>query len=329
MRRRVPGGYSRGLAIVLSVAGAIFVVVHFADLERFLRLLRQAQPIWLLAAVGLQALTYISVAMGWKQVLAKAENPRKLSSLLPIALSKLFADQAVPAAGMGGNLLLIDRLTRLGVSRGTAAATLIVSLIGYYVAYAFLALVMILVLWLQRDATPLLVGLVTAFLMIALAIPSLALWLRKRGSKPLPPRIERFKPIARLLEVIGDAPAALVKDRRLLVHVSVCNSLVFLADSMTLAVVMMAMGLPFAPGAAFLGLMAGSISGTLSPIPMGLGTFEAAATAMLVSLGAPFEGALASVLVLRGFTLWLPLFPSFYLLRKGGYVNRAEGPEGR
>lgn len=188
MRRRVPGGYSRGLAIVLSVAGAIFVVVHFADLERFLRLLRQAQPIWLLAAVGLQALTYISVAMGWKQVLAKAENPRKLSSLLPIALSKLFADQAVPAAGMGGNLLLIDRLTRLGVSRGTAAATLIVSLIGYYVAYAFLALVMILVLWLQRDATPLLVGLVTAFLMIALAIPSLALWLRKRGSKPLPPQ---------------------------------------------------------------------------------------------------------------------------------------------
>lgn len=315
-----PTRLSRGLALLLGVAGAIFVVVHFADLERFLALLEQARPIWLLPAVGFQAVTYASVAFGWKLVLAQAEKPLPLKNLLPIALSKLFADQAVPAAGMGGNLLLIDRLTRLGVTRGTAAASLIVSLIGYYVAYAFLALVMIFVLWLQEDATPLLVGLVTTFLLVALAIPSLALWLRKRGSEPLPPRIERFKPLAKLLEVIGDAPAALVRDHRLLAKVSFCNALVFLADAMTLAAIMLAFGLPFLPGAAFLALMAGSISGTLSPIPMGLGTFEAAATAILASLNIPFEEALASVLVLRGFTLWLPLFPAFYLLRKGGHA---------
>ncbi len=319
---------SRSLALFLGVAGAIFLIAHFADLEHFLALLEQAQPIWLLPAIGFQAMTYMAVAQGWKLVLAKAEKPLSLQKLLPIALSKLFADQAMPAAGMGGNLLLIDRLTRLGVTRGTAAASLIVSLIGYYVAYAFLAVVMIFVLWLQKDATPLLVGLVTTFLLVAVAIPSLALWLRKRGSEPLPPRIERFKPLAKLLEVIGDAPAALVKDHRLLAKVTLCNALVFLADAMTLATVMLAFGLPFLPGAAFLALMAGSISATLSPIPMGLGTFEAAATAILASLNIPFESALASVLVLRGFTLWLPFFPSFYLLRKGGSaVGGSTGPD--
>lgn len=318
---------SRGLALFLAIAGTLFVVVHFADLERFLALLEQARPIWLLPAFGFQAVTYTSVAWGWRLVLAEADKPLPLKKLLPIALSKLFADQVVPAAGMGGNLLLIDRLTRQGVTRGTAAASLTVSLIGYYVAYAFLALVMIFVLWLQQDATPLLVGLVTTFLLVALAIPSLALWLRKRGSEPLPPQIERFKPLAKLLEVVGDAPAALVRDRRLLAKVTFCNALVFLADAMTLTAVMLAFGLPFVPEAAFLALMAGSISGTLSPIPMGLGTFEAAATAILVSLNFPFEGALASVLVLRGFTLWLPLFPSFYLLRKSGHAVGSDGAD--
>jgi hypothetical protein len=49
-------------------------------------------------------------------------------------LGKLFADHVIPSAGIGGNVLLIDRLTALGAPRGAAVATLLVSLIGYYAA---------------------------------------------------------------------------------------------------------------------------------------------------------------------------------------------------
>ncbi|WP_324827928.1 lysylphosphatidylglycerol synthase transmembrane domain-containing protein [Qipengyuania zhejiangensis] len=321
--------FSRRLAIALAIAGAVFAVMHFGDLEHFLALLRQAEPIWLLVAIALQFGTYASVAYGWKSVLKRAASPRPLIQLLPIAVSKLFADQAIPSAGIGGHVLLIDRLTSLGVPRSAAAATLIISLLGYYVAYAVLAVVMLVVLWLHKDATPLLVGLVTAFLLVALAIPLLALWLRNRGSKPLPPRIERFTPIAKLLTVIGEAPAELVRDHGLLGRVAVCNAAVFLADSMTLAIIFMALGMPFEPGTAFLALMAGSISATLSPIPMGLGSFEAAAVAMLVSLGVAFEGGLTAVLLLRGLTLWLPLIPSFFLLRKGMHASNGRDGRGR
>ncbi|GGE00407.1 hypothetical protein GCM10011515_20280 [Tsuneonella deserti] len=65
--------------------------------------------------------------------------------------------------------------------------------------------------------------------------------------------------------------------------------------------------------------MAGSIAATLAPIPLGLGTFEASATAMLVALHIPFEAALTGVLLLRGLTLWLPLIPGLLLLRAGLY----------
>lgn len=310
---------ARLLAWLIGLAALVLLLRHFADLEHFLTLARQTQPVWLLVALALQAGTYVAVARGWVIVLRRARAPQPLRKLLPVAVSKLFADQALPGAGLGGHVLLVDRLMALGTPRSTAVAALLISMVGYYAAYAVLALLMLLVLWLHRHATPLLVGLVTTFLLVALAIPALALWLRHRGSQPLPPWLERLGPVRKILVIIGEAPGELVGDRRLLVLVSLLNGCVFIADSATLATCLLAVGLPFEPATAFLALMAGSIAATLAPIPLGLGSFEASATAMLSSLGIPFEAALTATLLLRGLTLWLPLLPSLVMMRRGGH----------
>lgn len=308
---------TRLLAAMIVLAALVLIVRHFSDLEHFVALARHAQPLWLLVALALQAGTYVAVAQGWAILLRRAGAPQPLRKLLPVAVSKLFADQALPGAGLGGHVLLVDRLTALGTPRSTAIAALLISMVGYYAAYAALALLMLLVLWLHRHATPLLVGLITTFLLIALAIPTLALWLRHRGSQPLPPWLERLRPVGKILAILGEAPGDLVGDRRLLVLVSLLNGSVFLADSGTLAACLLALGLPFEPATAFLALMAGSIAATLAPIPLGLGSFEASSTAMLGSLGIPFEAALTATLLLRGLTLWLPLVPSLVMMRAG------------
>jgi uncharacterized membrane protein YbhN (UPF0104 family) len=49
---------------------------------------------------------------------------------------------------------------------------------------------------------------------------------------------------------------------------------------------------------------------------MGLGTFEATCVAMLRTLGVPLEAALMATLLLRGFTLWLPMLPGLLLARR-------------
>lgn len=301
-----------GLAIAALVAG----VLHFGELEHVAAIARQAQPAWLLAALLFQLSTYVFVALGWQAVLRTAGASRPFSRLLRVAFAKLFADQVIPSAGMGGNLLLVDRLTALGVPRGTAVATLLVAMIGYYAAYAMLALLMLFTLWLQSAASPLLVGLVTSFLLVALAIPLLALWLRRRGSQPLPAWVEGMRPIRALLDVVGEAPEQLVSNRRLLLVVTAFNALVFLADAATLAACLTALGQPLLPGTAFIALMMASIAATLAPIPMGLGSFEATSTAMLGALGVQVEAALAATLLLRALTLWLPLVPGLLLFRK-------------
>lgn len=311
------GRITRLLAVAITLTAMVLLVTHFGDLEHFVALARQARPLWLIVALALQMGTYTAVALGWRAVLHHAGFPQPLHRLLPVAVSKLFADQALPGAGLGGHVLLVDRLTALGTPRGTAVATLLVSMAGYYASYAILAVLMLLVLWIHQDATPLLVGLVTAFLLVALAIPTLALWLRYRGSQPLPPQLERLGPVRKLLTLVGEAPADLVGNRRLLILVTLFWACVFLADSATLAACLLALGFPFMPGTAFLALMAGSITATLAPIPMGLGSFEATSTAMMSSLGIPFEAALTATLLLRGMTLWLPLLPSLVMMRSG------------
>lgn len=309
-------GWSEGLISFLFFAGLVVAASHLTEVERSAAVARHAQPLWLGVAVLLQASTYLWVALGWREVLRKTAQPPPLPRLVRTALVKLFADQVVPGAGMGGNVLLISRLRVLGVSKGNAAATLLISMVGYYLAFAVCALAMLITLWLHRQATPLLVGMVTAFLLIAAAIPTLALWLRARGSAPLPDWVEGFRPLRAMLETIGQAPASLLSDRPLVARVALINGLIFLADAATLTTCLLALGAGFRPATAFVALIAAAIAAVLAPLPMGLGSFEATAVATLRTLGIPLTIAIAATLLLRTLTLWIPLLPGFLLLRR-------------
>ena len=301
---------------VVAIGALIFVVLRSGDLHRFELLISRAQPLWLLVALALQGGTYVFVALGWGAVLRRAGARQPLGRLIPIAVTKLFADQVVPSAGMGGNLLLVDRLVAIGTPRGTAVAALLVSMLGFYAAYGLLAIAMLLVLWLHHQTTPLLAGLVGALLMVAVAIPALALWLRRRGRRPLPHWVERIAVVRNLVQAVGEAPAALVADRRLIAQVAGWNALVFIADAATLEACLLALGASPSIGTSFVAVMAASIVVTLGPIPLGLGTFEATSTAMLRLLGVPVVAALAGTLLLRSMTLWLPLIPGLFLMRR-------------
>lgn len=308
---------SKWLVAILAVAACVTALAHFGELERLVELARKAQPLWLAVALGLQLCTYLLLALGWGRILVAAGHSQPLRRLIPVAFSKLFADQALPGAGLGGNIVLIDRLTALGVPRSAAVAVLLVSMIGYYASYAIFALLMLFTLWLHHEASPFLAGSVTLFLCVAMAIPSLALWLRHRGSQPLPPQLESIGLVRKLLLIVGEAPAGLVRNRRLIWRVTLLSGLVFIADAATLAACLCALGQDFQPATAFVGLMAGSIAATLVPLPLGLGSFEVSCIAMLTFLGVHIEQAVAGTLLLRGLTLWLPLLPGLIMIRRG------------
>jgi uncharacterized membrane protein YbhN (UPF0104 family) len=216
---------------------------------------------------------------------------------------------------MGGNMFLVDQLTALGVKRDNAVATLLVAMIGFYAVYGVLALAMLAVLGVEGLASIWIAGFVLVFLVVATALPGLALWIRRRGRRPVSPMLARFASIRALVAIVGEAPRRLLVDRRLIVRVAAVNGLVFLADAASLMVCFLALSHPVGFAVAFVAVMTASMIATLGPIPLGLGTFEAGATGMLALMGVPVEAALAATLLLRLFTLWLPLVTGFLLIR--------------
>lgn len=303
------------LGMVIA-AGLAAVVINFSEIENFTRLLRQARPLWLIGGLALQATTYGSVAACWALVLRHAGTPRPLSLLIPLSISKLFTDQAVPTAGMSGNILLVDQLVRSGVPRGIAVAALLVSMSGFYAVYALLAIATLALLWVHHEVTPLLAGTVSLFLIVALAIPGFALLLRRRGRHPISSMIRKLRVVDSLLAIMAQAPARLIYDPKLIAKAMAFNGLVFLADAATLQLCLLAVGQTVDFSTALIALIMASIAVTLGPIPLGFGTFEAVCIAMLSALGVPLETAFTGTLLLRGLMLWLPLAPGLLLTRR-------------
>lgn len=305
----------RWFIAILMLAGLAAVVLSFGELRAFTALLERVRP-WLLGfALLFQLATYAVVAAAWGEVLKAAGSPRPFRVLAPLSIAKLFADQAVPTAGISGNLLLVDQLIAMGVPRGHAVTALILSILGYYAAFSLLSILMLVSLWFHNDATTLLAGAVTLFLVIAFGIAGGVLLLVRKDAR-LPRPLQRIGALSKLAELLGEAPRHLLRDRRLFARVTVLNALVFLADAATLWVVLAALGAPAPFSTAFAALLMAQIATILGPTPLGLGSFEATSIAMLRMLQVPLEAAVAATFLLRGLTLWLPMIPGLLVTRR-------------
>ena len=301
---------------LLLVAGVVIAVLHWGDVKRFGKLMTEAKPLWLIAAAVLQLGTYFGLAGQWWLVLRRGRTPEEGTDLFRLTLAKHFADQVVPTAGVSGNVLLVDRLVAFGVPRGNAIAALLLQIIAYYASYALGALWVLVVLWWKSRMSLLLTAAVLVFLIVAAGMPALTLWLHRRGQKRLPRLLARWSKTKSFFEMIGEAPAALVRDPKLIASLSALNLIVFIADAATMQACIYALGVHAMLSAGYTAFMMASIAVILGPIPMGLGSFEAVSIAMLRLFGVPFEAAVSATLLFRGFTLWLPLIPGGILLRR-------------
>jgi len=304
------------LLAALLVAALVVAILHWGDVKKFAALLKTARPLWLAVATGLQVGTYAGVAAQWWLTLRRGHTPREPVDLFRLTLAKHFADQVVPTAGVSGNVVLVDRLVRLGVPRGNAVAALLLQIVAYYGSYAAGALWILVVLWWKDRASLLLTSAVLIFLAVAATIPALILWLHRRGQKQLPRWISGWSKTRNFMKLIGEAPRKLIRDPSLIAWLILLNLLVFVADAATMQACLLALGVHAPLSARYTAFMMPSIAVILGPIPMGLGSFEAVSVAMMRLFGVPFEAAVSATLLFRGFTLWVPLIPGGWLARK-------------
>jgi uncharacterized membrane protein YbhN (UPF0104 family) len=305
-----------GLALL---GGLVWLVTTHLDEEReFASLLQRSRPWWLAVAALLQAATYLTVGETWRIPLRAAGYTLSRQQLARLALLKLTFDQAVPTGGLSGTLFMVRRLRALAVSKEILGATMLIVLVGYYLAYALAVVGALAVLWLYRDLNAVVAGVATAFAALAAGLPLVLLWVVGRNEWKPPERLRRLPWLRRLLAESAVASPLLIRRKRLYLGSAAGSFATMLIDSITLAVALLAVGATPNLLTCFAALVMASVAATIGIMPGGLGTFEAGSVAILTLTGTNAASALGATLLLRGFTFWLPMLPGLFLIRKAG-----------
>jgi uncharacterized protein (TIRG00374 family) len=298
------------------LSGLILMVSHIGELEHFAILVRKAEPRWLLLALVFQVSTYVCVSAVWYLPLRQSAQQQSLMSLIPLGVAKLFADQSMPSGGVSGTAFFIAALNRRGIPRELSMATLLLSMVAFYGAYLTAAAIALLVLYFHHALQLWILLVALVFAVVAVGIPSGALWLRNLKHDRLSHVLTRIPGLRNLMQSIADAPRSLLRSPGLILTTAFLHGMVFVLDAATLLVMMYVVGVPISFWSAFSSFMFASMVATVGPIPLGLGTFEVTCVTMLGVMGVPIEAALSATLLLRGFTVWLPMLPGMWLARR-------------
>jgi hypothetical protein len=300
----------------LLLLGLAVLVAHRGEPRRFLELARGARPLWLGAAIALQAATYACAAGVWQRALKHNGMSVRLRDLLPLGLAKLFADQALPSAGLSGTALVLRSLRGRGVPSGFSVTAMLAGLVSSYIAYAIAVALALSIFAHRGEVHRALLVLAVVFSVFAAGVLLAVFWLRGRAVQRLPGFLLRLPFVRETISALADAPPGALFSVRLGVETTAMQLGIFALDAATLAVVLHALVTPVAPDLVFASFVVASVVATLAWVPGGLGTFEGTCVAMLHVHGVALEPAMAATLLLRGFTFWLPMAPGLWIARR-------------
>lgn len=286
------------LGLWLAWRTAPVTPAHLLDLAS------RAQAGWLAAAVGGQILHFVGYQMifaGALRAVGARSSTCRWPHLMPRVLAWTAADRLMPLAGLGGGAALVGLLAadappnRVAPSRTVAAMALVYAL--DYGVFALLAVATLVALAAAHALTPGEAAAVMALSGIVVCVAAgLALALRRwpRASG----RLIRFLHFT----------AAMARRRPKVLLGSVAGCLVReVGDAFALVAACRAFGVQ-APALmiAAMYVISGAVA-LVSFVPQGIGVVEASITILLRGLGVPPGAALASCLLFRGVSFWLPI----------------------
>lgn len=310
---------TRWLAWLIGAAllgGVVLVALRFSEAEEFTQLARRARPRWLVFAALLQAATYLAEGAMWRAVVRAGHGALSGPRAYGLSMAKLFVDQTVPTGGVGGTILYVQALQRSGVPRGVALAGVVVSTFSYYAAYALcLALAIVYAATLGDPiGAPMSVG--VAFLVISTVFAVVVLWHSGVEPGPIARRVGRVPLLRSALGLLQEADPAVAHAPHVLARALLCQLAIVCLDAGTVWAALRAVGTAAPAEVVFVSYMFSSLLRTLSFVPGGLGTFEAASVFMLRSLGVSVSAALSATLIFRGLSFWLPMIPGMLSARR-------------
>ncbi len=300
-----------GLAILI-----VAVVSHEDEGRKLIQALRDLDPVWIGIAVLLQLGTYLCSALVWRWTLSHQGVRLSLRAMMKLGVKKLFTDQVIPTGGIGGTVLITRSLLKQKIPPEKATTGVVANFYSYYAAYAVSVFVSLFILWANHSINPLVQKISLFFLVVVLAIVFTAWKVTHAKESRLRTFLEKKAFIKKFLDILRTSSPKIALKPRVLLPNMIFQAGVFVLDTATLYILLMALDQSASFSLLFASFMMAYVVETLGPIPGGIGIFESSAVAMLSLSHVPLSTALAATLLLRSLTFWLPMIPGLILIKQ-------------
>ena len=308
-------GSARWLSWILGIALLIAVVwgtLHFSEERAFLRLAEHAKPWWLVAALFLQAGTYMAQGGIWRLVSAAAGFRLSRRAAFELGLAKLFADQALPSAGLSSGILIAKALEQRKGPPAAIRAAVLLNVASYHLTYAMAVTGALVILTWRGNWNALIVVAACLLLLFSLGTSTAIVVLSGRRHDRLAAIVPKFSPIQHLFEFITGADARLIHNPTLMAGAIGLQTSIVVLDAATVWTLIGAVGTIASPSGVFVSFMIARLARTMGIVPGGLGAFEATSVLSLRAVGVDLATALSATLLFRGLSFWLPMLPGYW-----------------
>ncbi len=293
----------------------LIVTVAFSTEPRdFIMLVRQMHPAWLIVAVLLQGGTYLCHAAVWKLGLWRVKERVSLAQLSSLSLAQQFINTTLPSEGLSGAAAIARFLRTREISHHAVALALALNLLGLYFGHLLAFAFAVIIIWFNHflDATLVYLAIVFSFVTSIILVVSGYIWIRA-SRNALPPFVKRFRTLHTFLSAVHNLPRDALFRVEMLAPAIALSAMIFILDSLTLWIVLHALGLHLSLALAFASHVVSAAAATLLPVPGGIGVFEGGVTVMLNLFGLGIAPALGAAVLFRGFTYWLPMIPGYLI----------------
>jgi uncharacterized protein (TIRG00374 family) len=332
------------LALGLLIVGilALFVYSQYGELLAALAIIRTAHPFWLVSALLIQAVVYFCFASVYWRSLQLLGYHLRLLSFYGIAFIAIFFGRVFPMGGTSTFAFLLYQFRRRGIPDGTGAVAVTLDGLSYLAAFFVLLLGGFIYLFTHGELRVNEVGLITVFMLLIIMV-GMYLWGMSHDRALLTRRVLSIKDAlarffrqqwgdTKLLSFIAElyeGGALISRDRKGFIQLVALHMLALLFDCVTLLLLFWSVGEWPHFSVVVLGYSLAYFFSTISSLPGGGGTFEAAMAVTITTLGVVQPIALSITLLYRLFAFWLPLVITALIYRRvhgnrGNILKKAE-----
>ncbi|MBI4117418.1 MAG: flippase-like domain-containing protein [Parcubacteria group bacterium] len=315
----------------ITLAVLIIIYLKFSELRLIGSIFAKSSLGWLTAIIIIQLYVYYFQALNYRDILRIKDLEVKPKELYPMSFVVQFLNQALPSAGLSGQVFFVQYLKKYGLPIAEGIGRAFLEIMTLWMAMgSFFIISSILVLkggaiadvsklrFVFYGFVFLAIIAVSVFFLIQRRKRSklakwIINWLRRHFEKRRKTKDKGAASHSNNVEMVFEQFKSSLNFRFLQKKAKnfwmafFWQCMILLAHTITLYFISFAIGQPIGFRLAFIVFSLVRFIAMVAFVPGALGVFEGSMTLILISFGVAASPALAMTLILRAFTFWFPM----------------------